>query len=251
MMGRSIYVRDNPAFVGGSPQAVHEQLWAQGQRRRLQVRGGLAAAGLFIGTWLVSGWFGLLAAALIAAADTAYRWRQHAASIVWRRGQRGERRTAGILRFALEWRGHHVLHGREIPGYGQVDHLVIGTSGVIIIDNRALSPETEIAEIRGSLFIDERHADRTAAAQCEKARATAELLEDSIGDEIPVEAVTIVHGGGLPGGRITAEGITLMRAHRLPGWMRGRRIRCTPEQAALIAEAANALPISRDATIVR
>jgi hypothetical protein len=251
MIGRSIYVPDNPAFVGGSPQAVHEQLWAQGRRRRLQVRCALAAAGLVIGTWLVAAWCGLLAAALIAAVDTMVRWRERAASSVWRKGQRGERRTARILRLALEWRGYKVLHGRTIPGRGSVDHLVIGATGVVIISNQAVPPETQIAEYRGTLFVDERPGAKMAAALRDTAHATAALLGERLGSEVAVDPVAIVHGGGLRGGRVTAEGITLLRAHRIPGWIRRRRVRYTPDEVAAISAAARTLPISRQAIVVR
>src|SRR4051812_44358678 len=99
-MGRSIYVPDNPALVGGSPQAVHEQLWAEGRRRRLQIRAAMAAVGLVAGTALVSLPFGLLIAVVVAAADALRHWRKRMASSMWRKGRRGERRTAKILRLA-------------------------------------------------------------------------------------------------------------------------------------------------------
>jgi hypothetical protein len=251
MFGKSIYVAENPALVGGSPQAVHEQLWAQGRRRRLQIRGGLAAAGLFFGTWTVNLVFGLLAAAVIAGADALWHWRQRAASSVWRKGQRGERRTALILRVGLEWRGFTVLHGRKTLGHGQIDHLVIGETGVMIIENQAMPPETVIAEYRGTLYVDERPGTKMAAALREKADETAEMLRERLGRDITVDPVAIVFGGELRGGRVGAQGIALLRAHSLPGWVRRRRTRYTPEQVAEIAEAASTLPISRQALIVR
>src|SRR3954470_6264557 len=87
MIGKSIYVADNPAFVGGSPQAVHEQLWAQGRRRRLQVRGALAAVALALVTWAASPVWGILAAAVTAGADALWHWRGRLATSVWRKGQ--------------------------------------------------------------------------------------------------------------------------------------------------------------------
>ncbi|MEV0402573.1 nuclease-related domain-containing protein [Actinoallomurus sp. NPDC050550] len=251
MFGRSIYVPDNPALTGGSPQAVHEQLWAQGKRRRLQVRGGLAALGLVVGTVLVDVWFGLVAAAVIALADTLYYLRQRMASSVWRKGQRGERRTSAILRITLDWRGYRVLQGRNIPGRGQIDHLVIGPTGVLLIDNQALSPDTDIAAYQDSLFVDERSGTKMAAALRERADATAAMLADRLGGEVVVEAVAVIHGGHLVKGLVEAEGVTLIRPHRLPGWVRRQRIRFSPEQVATIAEAAHRLPISSQAIVVR
>jgi hypothetical protein len=250
MFGKSIYVAENPALVGGSPQAVHEQLWAQGRRRRLQVRAGIAAAGLIIGTWAVNLWFGLFAAAVAAGVDALWYWRQRAASSMWRRGQRGERRTALILR-ALEWRGYTILHGRKTLDHGQIDHLVIGPTGVMIIENQAVPPETVIAEYRGTLYVDERPGRKMAAALREKADETAEMLRERFDGEVPVDAVSVVYGGDIRRGRVSAEGITLLRLRGLPGWILRQRVRYTPEEVAAIADAATTMPISRQAIVVR
>ncbi|MCO6003894.1 NERD domain-containing protein [Actinoallomurus purpureus] len=251
MFGGSIYVPDNPALTGGSPQAVHEQLWAQGKRRRLQVRGALAALGLVIGTVLVDFWFGLLAAAVIALVDTLYYLRQRIASSAWRKGQRGERRTSALLRLTLDWRGYRVLQGRNVPGQGQIDHLVIGPTGVLMIDNQAIAPDTDIAAYKGTLFVDERSGAKMAAALRERADATAALLAERLGGEVAVEAVAVIHGGHLARALVEADGVTLIRAHRLPGWIRRQRNRFSPEEVATIADAAHRLPISRQAIVVR
>jgi Nuclease-related domain len=251
MIGKSIYVADNPAFVGGSPQAVHEQLWAQGRRRRLQIRGALAAGALILVTWAASLPWGLLAAAVVAGADALWHWRARLASSVWRKGQRGERRTARVLRLTLEWRGHHVVAGRNIPGRGQLDHLVVGETGILLVQSQAVPPETEIAEYGGTLYVDEKPGATMAAELCETADRTAALLGERLDEEVRVEPVSVVYGGGLRRGLVVAEGVTLLRAHRLPRWIRGRRVRYTPEQVAAIVNAASMLPISRQALIVR
>lgn len=251
MIGKSIYVADNPAYVGGSPQAIHEQLWAQGRRRRLQTRGAMAAGALLLGTWIVALWFGLLAAAVVALADTLWRWRQHAAESVWRKGQRGERRTARILRAFLEWRGYRLLHGRDLPGRTQLDHLVIGPTGVLLVQNQAVPPETEITEYGGTLYVNERPGAKMAGELREIAQETAALLRRHIDRDIPIEPVSVVYGGDLRRGRVSSEGVTLLRAHRLPGWIRKRRVRYTPEEIEAIYQAAHSLPISRQALVVR
>lgn len=251
MIGKSIYVADNPAFVGGSPQAVHEQLWAKGRRRRLQIRGALAAAALILATWAGSLLWGLLAAAVVAGADAMWHWRDRLSSSVWRKGQRGERHTARVLRLALEWRGYHVVAGRNIPGHGQLDHLVVGETGVLLVQSQAVPPETEIAAYGGTLYIDEKPGTKVSAGLRETAERTAALLSERLGEDVTVEPVTVVYGGGLRRGLVAAEGVTMLRAHRLARWVRGRRVRHTPEEVAAIADAASMLPISRQALIVR
>jgi hypothetical protein len=251
MIGKSIYVADNPAWVGGSPQAVHEQLWAQGRRRRLQTRGALAAGALILLTWSASLPWGLLAAAAVAGADALWHWRGRLASSVWRKGQRGERRTARVLKLAVEWRGYHVVAGRNIPGCGQLDHLVIGDTGILLIQSQAVPPETDIAEYRGTLYVDEKPGAKTAARLRETAEQTAALLRQRLDRDVTVEPVSVVYGGALRRGLVSAEGVTMLRAHRLPRWIRGRRARYTAEDVAAIVDAATTLPISRQALIVR
>jgi hypothetical protein len=231
---------------------VHEQLWAQGLRRRLITRGVITLAALLLGTLLFTWWVGLIVAALAAAADTFVRWRERSASSVWRKGQRGERRTARFLRLLLERRGFAVVHGRMIPGHGQLDHLVIGPTGVLVIDNQAVAPETDIAEYQGTLYVDERQGTgaRLATALRETASATAALLQERLGGDVTVEPVRVVYGGSLRRGGVSAQGVTLLRAHELAGWIRGRQVRLSPEKQAAIINAARSLPISRQALIV-
>lgn len=252
MFGKSIYVADNPALVGGSPQSVHEQLWAQGRRRRLQIRGALAAAALVLVTWVASSLlWGLLAAAVVAGVDALRYWRDRLSSSVWRKGQRGERHTARVLRFTVEWRGYHVVAGRNIPGRGQLDHLVIGETGIMLVQSQAVPPETDIAEYGGTLYVDEKPAGKLAAELRETAEETAALLRRRLDEDVTVEPVTVVYGGDLRHGVVAADGITMLRAHRLPLWIRGRRVRYTPEEVAAIFNAATQLPISRQALVVR
>ncbi len=250
MIGRSIYVPDNPALVGGSPQAVHEQLWAQGIRQRLIRRGVVAVAGLLLGTLLFAWWAGLILAALGAAGDTLLQWRERYASSVWRKGQRGERRTARFLRLLLEKRGFAVVHGRMIPGHGQLDHLIVGPTGVLVVDNQAVSPETDIAEYQGTLYVDERSGAKVINALSETATATAALLRQRLGGDVTVAPVRVVYGGTLRRGGVSAQGVTLLRAHELAGWIRNRQVRLSPEKQAAIIDAARTLPISRQALIV-
>jgi hypothetical protein len=250
MIGKSIYVPDNPALRGGSPQAVHEQLWAQGRRRRLQTRGVLAGVGLVAGTWLVALWAGLLLALLIAGVDTAVRWRERATSSVWRKGQRGERRTARILKL-LQWRGYEVVHGRMAPGIGQLDTLLIGPAGVFLIDNRAVAPDTTIAEYGGTLYVNERSGAKLSASLREMSDAAGSLLAERMGEEVEVEAIGVVYGGTLRRGGVSAEGITLLRSYELLSWIRRRGVHRGPEELEAICEAARLLPISRQALVVR
>jgi hypothetical protein len=248
MSGGSFYFRDNPAYTGGSPQAIYEELWERGRRQRLIQRGIIAGVCLLLAGKLLSPVWGVVFGLLAAGADVGYRWWRRAMLSVWRRGQRGEQRTARVLRYTLELRGHRVLHGRSVPGAGNVDHLVIGPTGVWAIGNQAWDPETEFAVYGGKLFIGKDSASRTAVQLQKMADVIAELLSRELRTEVDVLPLLLAHGGRLPGKGLTGSGLTLLRVSRLPGWIlrhgRPKDSRLTTEQIDAVTQAAiHRLPI--------
>ncbi|MCW2914670.1 MAG: hypothetical protein JWN52_2738 [Actinomycetia bacterium] len=248
MSSGSFYFRDNPAFTGGSPQAIYEELWERGRRQRLIQRGIIAGVCLVLVGKLLSPAWGVFLALVAAGGDVAYHWWRRAALSVWRRGQRGEQRTARVLRFMLEWRGHRVLHGRSVPGHGNADHLVIGPTGVWVIDNQAWDPETEFAVYGGKLFIGKDSSSKTAVRLQKTADVIAGLLSRELQHEITVSPLLTTHGGRLPRKGLTGNGITMLRAYRLPGWIRSHGntdgTRLTAEQIDAVTQAAiHQLPI--------
>jgi hypothetical protein len=75
---------------------------------------------------------------LTAATALAWRlrFRPTADTLAWRRGALGEQRTARLLA-SLERHGHQVFHELAIPGsVANVDHLVVGPTGVFVIDSK-------------------------------------------------------------------------------------------------------------------
>lgn len=245
LLGQSFDHRDNPAYTGHSSQAVYEQLWFQDRRKRLRIRGALAVVALLIGAKLASFGIGLLLGIVAGGVDLIYHWRRHAATVVWRRGQRGDRRMARILRFTVELRGYRVLHARSVPDHGTVDQLVVGPTGVWLIHNEAWSPDTEISIYDERLFIGKSAATRTTAELRGRARRVAELLSRELGTEITTVPLVVAHGGKLPWNPVSVDGIVVLRPHRLPGRLtRQRHAYHSRAQVENIIEAAvRVLPI--------
>jgi hypothetical protein len=244
MIGKSIYLRDRPAFTGGSPQAVYEELWAQGRRERLRLRAILAGAALLLGGRLVSAVFGVLLALIVAGVDVLHHWWRRTSASTWRKGLTGDQRMNRLLRFTLERRGYRVLHARSVPGHGKVDQLVIGPSGVWLIENQAWHPDTELEEYGGKLFIDGR-SGRLMTDKLHKMSATvAELLSERLQTDVPATALVAVHGGRLRR-TLNAGGISLLRAFHVPRWIRRQKwAPYSAEQVELITRAAtHVLPI--------
>lgn len=246
MFGRSIYLRDRAAFTGASPQAVYEQLWQKDRKGRLRTRAIIAGVAVILGAQLVSPLFGVVLALVAGGGDALLHWRQHASAAVWRKGLRGDQRMARLLRFTLERRGHRVLHYRSVPGHETIDQLLIGPSGVWLIDNQAWHPETEISGFGGRLDIDGKTPSVLTNRLTGAARAVSELVSDTLGMEVPVRPLLAVHGGKLAKGLIIADGLTLLRPWRLPRWPGAHRVAdYSPEQVEAILRAANqVLPIN-------
>lgn len=261
MSNGSFYFRDNPAFKGGSPQAVYEELWERGRRQRLIQRGIVAAALLVIGDKLMSPVWGLALALAGAGVTTLVQWWLRAMHTVWLHGRRGERRTAGILRFTLEPRGYRVLHGRSVPGYGNLDQLVIGPTGIWAVGNQSWGPDIEFSMYGGKLFVGREMGTPDIPKLAEAATTIAERMSDRLngslqavtadriteGDlQVTVTPLLTVYGGKLPRG-IVCEGVTLARSYSIPriiGRQKPGTPRLTPEEIELLTQAAiHALPI--------
>ncbi|GAA4390701.1 NERD domain-containing protein [Actinomadura sp. NPDC048032] len=245
MFGSSIYLRDRPAFTGGSPQAVYEELWQRGRKGRLRTRAFLAAATLVLCGLLVNAVFGIAMAVLVATADTLVHWRIYSASRVWRLGLRGDQRMDRFLRYTLERRGHRVLHARTVPGHGIADELVVGPGGVWLVHNEAWSPGAEVSQHGGRLFIDGRTQTKLVRGLTARAEAAAEAVSRAAGTPVSVTPVLAVHGGKLARTPFTADGIVFAPPLKLIRWMRRNPTADrSPEEIEAIARAAvRALPV--------
>lgn len=207
--------------AGASAHAQYRYLWARGRPRRLTARLLLAGAAFAAATWLLSWRAGIAAAVLVAAADTARKWHHHSAAAAWRKGARGERHTARILR-RLEQHGYTVLHDRALPGSrANIDHLIIGPSGVWVVDSKAWHPATRITRRRGQIWVGQRPADRISAPLAYETRAVERALGCRLGAPVTVGALVAVHGPWLPRWRVwRTDGVPLLPARRVPGWIR-------------------------------
>ncbi|WP_131732944.1 nuclease-related domain-containing protein [Actinomadura formosensis] len=245
MFGSSIYLRDRPAFTGGSPQAVYEELWQRGRKGRLRTRVFLAAATLILCGLLVNAVFGIIMAVLVAAADVFVHWRVYRSSRVWRLGLRGEERMNRLLRHTLERRGHRVLHARTVPEHGSADELVIGPGGVWLVHNEAWHPDMEISQHGGKLFIDGRTQSKLVGALTARTAAAAAAI--SAVAEVPVQVTPVlaVHGGRLARPPFTADGIVFAPPLKLIRWMlRNPATDLSADEVEAITRAAvHALPI--------
>jgi hypothetical protein len=156
---------------------------------------------------------GLASAGLVglaAAALAGWRLRFHPSEQVmaWRRGAAGERRTARLLD-RLTRDGYVVFHDLAVPGSpANVDHLVIGPSGVFVIDSEQWSGSVHQGS-DGLMWHNHYRLDRTLKTVRWEARAISHVLGTR------AAALLCVHGAHVHGGRLEAKGVAIVPTHLL------------------------------------
>ncbi len=174
------------------------------------------------------------ACAAFAAAAVAVRPRPDPRR--WLRGAAGERATAELLE-RLPARRFAVLHDLAVPGSrANVDHLVIGPTGVWVIDTKTTTAPVTVR--RRSVHLGGRRLD-TAPARWE-----AHVVADRLG--VDVRVVVAVHGGGLRRRGVRRRGVLVLPASRVVrrlrrgglGGLGGGRLQ--PAEVAALADLARA-----------
>ena len=155
-------------------------------------------------------WAGLVGLAVAALVAWWLRFRSSEQVTAWRRGAQGERRTARLLD-RLTRDGYVVFHDLALPGsLANVDHLVIGPTGVFVIDSKQW-----IGNVRqgadGLAWHNHHRLDRTLEAVCWEAQMVGRLLG------APTAALVCVHGVHVHGGGLDAQGVAIVPAHLLRG----------------------------------
>jgi hypothetical protein len=190
----------------------------------------VSAAGLLLALGLatVAVVTGAPTPAVAAGAATAFAWwrRPLPDPDRWARGAAAEVATARLL--VRLPRRFVVLHDRRAPGsQGNIDHIVIGPSGVWVIDSKARRADLRIR--RGQVWAGAHVIDPAPAAR--QAEQVARLLG------VPVRAVVAVHGRGLRRRGKKVGDVRILPAPRLVRRLRRGRQRPQPDVVALAAKA--------------
>jgi nuclease-like protein len=175
--------------------------------------------------WLI----GLTAATALA---WRLRFRPTAGTLAWRHGAQGERRTARLLA-SLERQGYQVFHDLAIAGSAaNVDHLVIGPTGVFVIDSKRYRGHLHYSA--GQLWHSGRPLDRRLATLWWEATQVAETL--GFGPDLHIYPVLCVHVARLPWRRdLLVDGIPVLAAGALRPALQVTRQALSPEQVELVA----------------
>jgi Nuclease-related domain len=177
------------------------------------------------------GLVGLAAAALVG---WRLRFRPSEQARTWQCGAAGERRTARLLE-RLTGDGYVVFHDLAVPGSPtNVDHLVIGPSGVFVIDSKQWTGSVHQGS-DGLAWHNHYPLDRTLETIRWEARIIGRLLGTR------TAAVICVHGAHVHGGGLDVQGVAIVPAHLLRGALGYDRVLSDADVALLATTARTSL----------
>ncbi len=139
----------------------------------------LFACGLFAGAVLPRFSLGVAGAGFLAAAVFlvwAVRDGLHGIDAFFK-GARGEESVAVLL--ASLPRGFHVFHDFRCPGAGSIDHVVIGPTGVFVIETKCWAGKVTCEQ--GKIYVNGNSPSRPPLVQ---ARASAYVLTGFLSDRV-------------------------------------------------------------------
>jgi hypothetical protein len=151
---------------------------------------------------------GLVGLAVAALVGWRLRFRPSEQARTWRRGAHGERRTARLLD-RLTRDGYVVFHDLAVPDSpANVDHLVIGPSGLFVIDSKQWTGSVHQSPDELA-WHNHYPLDRTL----ETVRSEAAIIGRLLGTR--VHPLLCVHGAHVYGGGLHAQGVAIVPAHLL------------------------------------
>jgi hypothetical protein len=151
---------------------------------------------------------GLLGLAFAALVGWRLRFRPSEQARTWHRGAQGERHTARLLD-RLTRNGFVMFHDLAVPGSAaNVDHLVIGPTGVFVIDSKQwIGSVHQSAD--GLVWHNHYPLDRTLGTVRWEAQAVGRLLGTR------AAALLCVHGAHVQSGGLHAQGVAIVPDHLL------------------------------------
>jgi hypothetical protein len=162
-------------------------------------------------------WAGLVGLAVAAVVGWRLRFRPSEQARTWQRGAHGERRTARLLE-RLTRDGFVVFHDLAVPGSdANVDHLVIGRSGVFIIDSKQWTGSVHQGA-DGLVWHNHYPLDRTLETVHWEAQQVSRVLGSR------AAALLCVHGAHVHGGGLHAHGVAVVPADLLRGALGYERV---------------------------
>jgi hypothetical protein len=198
------------------------------QIQRWMVRAGAAAVLGLLFAIVFEIRVGLAVAVLTVIGDIVRRSRQHSSIEAWRKPSVAERRTERQLR-GLEKAGYRTLHARAVPrdeegiSDGQIDHLVVGPTGVYAIDSEKWDRRLPVRALsHRKLFLGPfNKKERLDEARWEADQAS-KLISAELGYEVPVQPSLAIYGPAISWKVLMVRDVDVYSGGRARNYLRRR-----------------------------
>lgn len=187
---------------------------------------------------------GLTAAVLVVVVDVVRRGRKESSVEAWRKPSVAERKTERQLR-GMAKGGYRTLHARAVPrdedgvSDGQIDHLVVGPTGVYAVDSEKWDKRLPVrAMSHRKLFLGPfNKKERLDEARWESEQASR-LISAQLGYEVPVQPSLAVYGPAISWKVLMVRDVDVYAGARARNYLRRRPKILTSVDIERIYEAA-------------
>jgi len=192
---------------------------------------------------------GLIVAILVVVGDVVLKNRKESSVEAWRKPSVAERKTERQLR-GMEKAGYRTLHARAVPrddegvSDGQIDHLVIGPTGVYAVDSEKWDKRLPVrAMSHRKLFLGPfNKKERLDEARWESEQASR-LITDELGYEVPVQPSLAIYGPAISWKVLMVRNVDVYAGGRARNYLRRRpKILTSVDVDRIFAAAARVLP---------
>ncbi|MGH3378741.1 MAG: nuclease-related domain-containing protein [Actinoallomurus sp.] len=171
---------------------------------------------------------GLVVAILTVVADVVLKNRKESSVEAWRKPSVAERKTERQLR-GMEKAGYRTLHARAVPrddegvSDGQIDHLVIGPTGVYAVDSEKWDKRLPVrAMSHRKLFLGPfNKKERLDEARWESEQASR-LISGQLGYEVPVQPSLAIYGPAISWKVLMVREVDVYAGGRARNYLRRR-----------------------------
>jgi len=192
---------------------------------------------------------GLTVSVLVVIVDVVRRSRKQSSVEAWRKRSVAERKTEKQLR-GMEKSGYRTLHARAVPkdedgvSDGQIDHLVIGPTGVYAVDSEKWDKRLPVrAMSHRKLFLGPfNKKERLDEAHWESEQASR-LISGAVGYEVPVQPSLAIYGPAISWKVLMVRNVDVYAGGRARNYLRRRpKILTTVDIERIFSAAQRVLP---------
>jgi hypothetical protein len=192
---------------------------------------------------------GLIVAILVVVGDVVLKNRKESSVEAWRKPSVAERKTERQLR-GMEKSGYRTLHARAVPrddegvSDGQIDHLVIGPTGVYAVDSEKWDKRLPVrAMSHRKLFLGPfNKKERLDEARWESEQASR-LISSELGYEVPVQPSLAIYGPAISWKVLMVRDVDVYAGGRARNYLRRRpKILTSVDVDRIFDAAARVLP---------